>query len=102
MPRALTTLGLIASLVGCGGPEEAADPCGQSGVLCTWLGQSEVARLTVDDLPRAETALYLPQDVTFDDAGVAWFPDFNNHRVRRADPDTDLVWLCPAVEYRGE
>ncbi|GIW41420.1 MAG: hypothetical protein KatS3mg076_1997 [Candidatus Binatia bacterium] len=36
-----------------------------------------------DGLPALETQLYLPQDVTVAPDGTVYFPDWNNHRIRR-------------------
>ncbi len=42
-----------------------------------------VAGLNEDGLPPLQTYLYLPQDVTIGPAGLVYFADWNNHRIRR-------------------
>lgn len=78
-------------VVGCTGPEtdspEPGDPCEAPGNICTWLGKAGEARVSAEGLDRRESRTYLPQDVDFAPDGTAYFPDYNNHRIRRVSTD---------------
>ncbi|MBX2799329.1 MAG: hypothetical protein KTR31_16760 [Myxococcales bacterium] len=59
------------------------NPCESDGTICTWLGVPGEALFDEDGLHRLDSHSYLPQDIDFGPDGTAYFPDFNNHRVRR-------------------
>ena len=78
-------------LFGCP-PEEEEDPaktrpCQEIGNICTWAGVPETAMFAEEGLYRLDAPLYLPQDIFFAADGTPYFPDFNNHRIRRVDAD---------------
>lgn len=77
---------MCAALVGCGQPTDPAASCSAPGIICTLVGTGEAA-LGDDGIAPAESALYLPQDVTVGPDGLVYVVDWNNHRVRRIDPD---------------
>lgn len=91
MTRTLALLGIPLLLVACKNedPEEkTGSPCEQSGNICTYIGEIGIAQVTGEGVDRlAETRLYLPQDIDFADDGIAYYPDFNAHRIRRVDTD---------------
>jgi len=99
-------------LVACNGPSDDADTpgdtdtpgttnpvdqCEVSGNVCTWLGVPGVALFSPEGTDRSEdyptttdpggTFLYLPTDITFAADGTAYYPDFNNHRIRMVSTD---------------
>src|SRR5690242_9148239 len=58
------------------------------GVICTYVGIPHVADFAPEGLPRTQSALYLPDDVTFNAVdGRLYVIDFNNHRIRTVEPD---------------
>jgi DNA-binding beta-propeller fold protein YncE len=88
-PRILPFVALF--LFGCP-PEESEDTskdplCQQEGNICTWAGVPETAMFADEDIFRLDAPMYLPQDIFFGADGTPYFPDFNNHRIRRVDED---------------
>ncbi len=57
-----------------------------SGHICTFAGTG-IPALGKNDISALESHLYLPQDLTFGPDGGAYLEDWNNHRIRRVDPD---------------
>lgn len=95
-----TSLLPLALLLGCGpGPED--DPCEIAGNICTWAGVPQMAQFGPEDVPATESPLVMPQDVTFADDGTAYFPDFNNHRLRRVDRD-GIVRTISGTGFLGD
>jgi DNA-binding beta-propeller fold protein YncE len=66
--------------------------CGDSscsdapGTICPWAGNGMVG-YNGDGLPLEESRLYWPVDVTFTSSGDTYVLDWNNHIVRRVEPD---------------
>ncbi|MDQ3034397.1 MAG: hypothetical protein M3Y87_18460 [Myxococcota bacterium] len=85
--RIVRTVGVLglgaigAGLVGCdeGCPE-------QSGVACVYAGTGEQA-LGDEGLPARQTEIYWAMDLEFAPDGTPYFLDWNNHLVRRINPD---------------
>ncbi len=72
---------------------EPAPPCGGPRVLCTVAGDGEGAQGTLG-VPMAQVSLYQPMDVSFDDEGMAYLVDWNNHRILRVGADDRVeAWL---------
>ena len=93
--RTLLSLSVVA-LVACKGGEDPAapsDPCEAPGTICTWLGVPGEAMFAPEGLPRLESSLYLPQDLSFGSDGLATFPDFNNPRIRQVGADDNVYTL---------
>jgi len=67
--------GVSAALEGCPVP------------IITTVAGTGLAGLNDDGEPALETHLYLPQDVTVGPDGLLYLVDWNNHRIRRIDPD---------------
>jgi DNA-binding beta-propeller fold protein YncE len=81
---ALTALGSTA--LGCA-PDELLSKCTErSGVACNWAGTGR-EELNADGLDRNETSLYWVIDMEFAPDGTPWILDWNNHLVRRVNPD---------------
>lgn len=78
-------------LLACADPpaDEAPLPfgggCDTPGIVCTWLGEAGVADFGDAPAPREDTRTYFVTDLTFAADGTAYYPDFNNHRIRRVD-----------------
>lgn len=51
-----------------------------------------------DGLPGTETALYLVQDVTVGPDGLLYFPDWNNHKIRRLNADGTIETIAGTGE----
>ena len=81
----LTAMG-AALISGCGGStgSSSSGGVGATGkpIITTVVGNG-LAGENGDGLPGADTALYLPQDVTVGPDGKIYFADWNNHRLRR-------------------
>ena len=80
-----------AMLLACGseeaGDDKSDDRCEeQSGVVCRWIGTGELG-LSEAQVPRRESRLYWPLDLTFSPAGQAFLLDWNNHQVRKRRTD---------------
>lgn len=73
------TLGL-AVLAGC--PQAPPDTGNQKRVISTVVGTGDAGD-NGDGLSGPETALYLVQDVTVGPDGNLYFPDWNNHKIKR-------------------
>ena len=83
----LTLALAFLALAGCNGLPATGDddeppPTASKPVITTVVGNG-LAGENGDGLPALETALYLPQDVTLGPDGNLYFPDWNNHRIRR-------------------
>jgi sugar lactone lactonase YvrE len=78
---------LAAAAVGCGSdPNTRPTPGCASGTICTWAGTGDPA-FYGDGLDRREAMLYWPMDLAFAPDGRAYVLDWQNHRVRRVNPD---------------
>jgi sugar lactone lactonase YvrE len=82
-----------------------ADPCEEPGNICTWLGLPETAGFSGEGTDRSADAstgtfLYLPMDIAFAPDGTAYYPDFNNHRLRRVSVD-DVVTTVSGTGFIG-
>jgi hypothetical protein len=82
--------------------------CVTPGNVCTWLGVPMTAMFSGEGTNRSgdfqdpnATFLFLPQDITFTAEGVAYYPDFNNHRIRRVDLD-DTVHTVSGTGFLGD
>ncbi len=83
----------IVALAGCSGilgmghddepGDDSKPPLTVSKPVITTVVGNGLAGENGDGLPALETALYLPQDVTIGPDGNLYFPDWNNHRIRR-------------------
>jgi sugar lactone lactonase YvrE len=80
-------LGIAAAAVACDGGAPSLNPCDLSGNICTWAGVPDDVGIGDEGVPATASAFYLPVDVTFAPDGTAFVADFNNHRLRRVDPD---------------
>src|SRR5919198_1168836 len=79
---ATAMFGVLSVLCACAG-----DPCDAGAdTICTWAGTGKAA-YSGELEPRDATALYWPVKVRFGPDGRAYILDWNNHRVRRAEPN---------------
>ena len=93
---------LAVLLVACGGDKEPSeDPCDASGTICTWAGVPQTQRVGLDGIQATSSELNLPQDVTFGPDGTAYVPDFNNHRIRRIDPE-GIITTISGTGFLGD
>ena len=74
--------GGCTSSVGTGESPPPDDLTPPTPIISTVIGNG-VAGDNGDGLPGTETALYLPQDVSFGPDGRLYVADWNNHRIRR-------------------
>jgi hypothetical protein len=93
-------------LLACNGgdePSEAppADPCEQTGAICTYIGVPGEALFAQEGQHRLDTHLYLPQDIAFGPDGIPVYPDFNNHRVRQVGAD-ETVQTISGTGFLGD
>ncbi len=72
----------ILALAASGCPVTPPDGTTQKPVIITVVGTG-ISGDNGDGLAGAETALYLVQDVTVGPDGNLYFPDWNNHKIRR-------------------
>jgi sugar lactone lactonase YvrE len=62
-------------------------PCtDEVGTICTYAGIGQRG-FNGDGLDRLETALYWPFDIEFTPSGRIYVIDWNNHKIRRINPD---------------
>lgn len=75
-------------LLACGASSgDSADPCLEPGAICTFAGVPQVAALGAEGVPATESYAYLPLDLEHGPDGLAYYLDWNNHRVRVIDAD---------------
>jgi len=89
----------------------ATDPCEVPGNVCRWLGVPGTALLSGEGTDRSErfatdgdpggTFLFLPIDLTLAADGAAYYPDYNNQRVRMVGTD-DLVTTVAGTGMTGD
>jgi hypothetical protein len=95
----------FALLVGCNGPNDdtvdPGDPCEESGNICVWMGRPGEAQFSAENTDRLDTYLYIPVDISFASDGTAYFPDYNNHRVRQVTPD-GVVTTISGTGFLGD
>jgi hypothetical protein len=100
--RKFVELVAILSLTGCGSD---FDPCENpvSGTTCVYAGISGERGYNIErpNAHRLESKLYAPEDITFGPDGRAYLMDWNNHRVRRVEPDDRLVDVV-GTDYEGD
>jgi len=88
--RSLLCVGLATALALAACSDEASSACPDApGVICTWAGDGEAA-FDGDGYPLLASSFYWPYDITFH-AGETYIVDWNNHRIRRVEPDGTLL-----------
>lgn len=93
-------------LLGCSEDDPVVVPCDRSvpGHICTIAGNGENGYdPNADDeaLPALEARLSLPQDTLTAPDGRVFVLDWNNHRIRRLDPDGMIRWQAGRGELGG-
>lgn len=97
----LLPIGLAAACSGGDDGEPTVEPtCDDPGQICDWIGTAGVAQFTDDDT-REKTRLYLPQDIAFASDGTGYYPDFNNHRIRKVTTD-GMVETISGTGFLGD
>jgi sugar lactone lactonase YvrE len=79
------------------GGECSNDP----GSTCTWAGVPNARGFNGDGRALTESWLYFVEDLTFGPDGRAWVLDWNNHRVRRVEPDGTFRTII-GTDYEGD
>ena len=98
---------LIAAAVfaACGPPPPPPKQCDTSGHACTWAGMPGVFGFNGDGLDKLATKLYWTMDMYFASDGTPWLIDWNNHLVRKVQPDgkmkTVVGWVDPVFPGDG-
>jgi DNA-binding beta-propeller fold protein YncE len=96
-----TVLSSVMGLVACGTPSTTAD-CDDPGTACTWAGKPGVQGLNKVEADRRHSLLSWPTDIGFASDGRGYIVDWNNHEVRRIEPDDTLrTVMGNAVESEG-
>jgi hypothetical protein len=96
-------LGALA-LTSCDGDGEPRCDLEAVGVLCTIIGNNENGYDRDADnmaIPALEAKMSLPQDTLTAPDGTLYVLDWNNHRVRRLDPEGLLHWVAGRGELGG-
>jgi hypothetical protein len=87
---------LVLFVVGCDAPSGDPPPddeaCEVPGNVCTWLGIPGQTFFSGEGTDRSQdvatgTLLSRPVDITFGADGTAYYPDFNNQRIRKVSSD---------------
>ncbi len=99
----LTTLGAAFVATGCtttdhetqhvpgAKPEEQPKVCKEEpGVACIWAGQTGALGFNGDGKKRRESMLYWPIDLSFAPDGTPYILDWNNHKIRKVQPEDTL------------
>ena len=88
--------------------DDSEPPCNtdEVGSICTIVGSGENGNdrnADTEALPALETKFSLPQDTLTDSDGVTYILDWNNHRLRVFDPETNKVsWVAGRGELGGD
>ncbi len=90
------TLSLLPLTAGCDALFALLFPS-ERPIIFTVVGNG-VAGDNGDGLPGTETALYLVQDVTVGPDGLLYFPDWNNHKIRRLNADGTVETIAGTGE----
>ena len=100
----ILTLGALLA-VACGGAEgekkAKVEACDEAGNICTWSGVPQTAMFAPEGDHRLDAPMYLPQGVAFGNDGTPYFPDFNNHRIRRVEDD-GMVYTVSGTGMLGD
>ena len=99
---------LVPLALACSGPDddkpvEKGDPCLEPGNICVWMGVPGQGGLAAEGLAHDDPGnfLYQPVDISFASDGTAYFPDYNNHRIRKVDTD-GIVTTVTGTGFLGD
>jgi len=80
-------------------PRECTDA---PGTACSWAGTPGAQGQNDDVRDRRDSLLNWPTDVAFSPTGLGYIVDWNNHEIRRVEPDDTLIAvLGNSVEAEG-
>lgn len=104
MNRTMAVLAVATSTAWASGCDEACDP-NEAGVICTLIGSGENGYDRGADeqpIPSREARMSLPQDMLAAPDGNLYVLDWNNHRIRRYDPEDGMLhWVAGQGELGG-
>ncbi|HKY39939.1 MAG TPA: hypothetical protein VJN18_28590 [Polyangiaceae bacterium] len=108
MRKLTQTLGLIAALAAlsaCQAEDDEPSACEErSGHACVWLGTGKEG-FNGDGHHRLDTDIYWSMDLLFASDKTPWFIDWNNHLIRKVEPDqtvtTAIGWTDPIFPGDG-
>jgi len=99
-----SVLALSVSACSAGDPDKPLVCRDESGHACVWLGTGAEG-FNGDGHDRLATDIYWSMDMVFAADGTPWFIDWNNHLVRRVEPDrtvtTVVGWTDPIFPGDG-
>ena len=98
---------VVLLLAGCPGEEDEVKTCDPNvvGTICTVAGSGENGYDIDADtkvLAALEAKMSLPQDTLTASDGTIYILDWNNHRLRRLDPEGKLHWVAGRGELGGD
>lgn len=94
--------GTFAVLAGCSSSSSVHECTDEPGTACTWAGQAGVQGKDEVVRDRRESLLSWPTDIEFSPANQGYLVDWNNHLVRRVEPDDTLISILGnSVEAEG-
>lgn len=94
-------LWLAVVATGCGPADDGACDPDASGTICTIAGVGQDGYDGDDPVPALDALMSLPTDTLVGPEGVLYILDWNNHRLRRLDPDGTLRWVAGRGELGG-
>ena len=101
MPYAISFLLIFVACSTSTGPDDDQSPCSNTpNTICTYAGTGN-AGFNGDGRPLLASTLYWPIDLTITPAGITYILDWNNHRVRRVDPDSTLTTVI-GTDFVGD
>ena len=101
MPYAISLLLLFAACSTSTGPDDNQSLCSNiPNTICTYAGTGD-AGFNGDGRPLLASTLYWPIDLTITPTGTTYILDWNNHRVRRVDPDSTLTTVI-GTDFVGD
>lgn len=99
--RSVLVIATLALAVGCE-PDGVLRHCELSeGTICPWAGTGDNG-FNGDGRDRLDTTFSFPMSVTFSPYGDPMVADWNNHRIRRLDPETETFETIMGTDFLGD
>jgi adhesin/invasin len=92
---------LVLALSACGGTDDGLCDPTAVGTICTIAGIGQDGYDGDDPVPALDALMSLPTDTLAGPDGALYVLDWNNHRLRRLDPDGMLRWVAGRGELGG-